>query len=59
MDGDGALNLDRLKFADHHALLALARRRRALAERGARLRMKGASPVVRRLGQVLSMDLSR
>ncbi len=59
MDGDGALNLDRLRFADHHALLALARRRRALEERGARLRMKGSSPVVRRLSQVLSMDLSR
>jgi anti-anti-sigma regulatory factor len=59
IDGDGTLDLDRLRFADHHALLALARRRRALEERGSRLRMKGASPVVRRLSQVLSMDLSR
>lgn len=44
----GALDLSRLRFIDHHGLVALARHGSALSRDGGPLTIRGASPALRR-----------
>jgi anti-anti-sigma factor len=55
-EGEVVLDLQGLGFIDHSGVLAVAEHRRRMHERGARLTLRGESPLFRRLSNLLEAE---
>ena len=55
--GDLVLELDELEFIDHHGVLAVADRARALAREGRSVQLRGAPRAFDRLSELLEVEL--